>query len=137
MHSMTTVGVSIARDYDFVYDFLATPKNLFTWADELGTAFHPEGPLDWVAEAPVAIDGPVTIRFSPRNIHGVLDVMALKAGIVVFQAPVRLMRNGAGCELTIGVWHRVEDGEAKRLSDVEWARSDLLTLKTVLEQSGH
>ena len=137
MHSMTTVGVSIARDYGFVYDFLATPKNLFTWADELGTAFHAEGPLDWVAEAPVATDGPVTIRFSPRNIHGVLDVMALKAGIVIFQAPVRLIHNGDGCEVTIGVWHRAEDSEAKRLSDVEWARSDLLTLKTVLEQSGH
>ena len=137
MHSMTTVGVTIARDYDFVYDFLATPKNLFTWADSLGGAFHPEGPLDWVAESPLTVEGPVTIRFSPRNIHGVLDVRAFKDGIEIFTAPVRLLRNGRGCELTFGVWHADGDSEAKQLSDTEWARSDLLALKSVLEQSGH
>lgn len=133
MFRAETISITISRAYETVYDFLATPANLFTWIDIMGTQARPVAPLEWVAERPNFIDRPVTIRFSPRNAYGVLDIAAFLDGQQIYDAPVRAIRNGDGTEVMltlIGRWGQTPEVFA---SELEWLRADLLTLKSVLE----
>lgn len=133
MYRLETISVSIFRPYEAVYGFLATPANLFTWANILGTKARPLAPLEWLAEEPAFIDRPVTIQFTPRNSYGVLDISALVDNELLFWAPVRAFRNGEGTELTLGVLQRPDQSEDSFRSELEWTRADLLTVKTLLE----
>ena len=126
------MGVAIQRPYEAVYDFLANPRNLFSWASVLGAEYHAEAPLEWVAEKPAFIDRPVTIRFTARNPFGVLDVSASIDGRQVFAAPVRVVRDGEGSLVTMTIFAPADDSEAAFHSELEWVRTDLLTLKSLL-----
>ena len=133
MFRVETISVSISRPYETVYPFLADPQNLFTWANILGTRARPLAPLEWLAEEPVFTDRPVSIRFTPRNPYGVLDISAFADDTELFWAPVRVFRNGEGTELTLGVLQRPDQSEESFRSELEWSRADLLTVKALLE----
>ena len=133
MLRVETISVSIFCPYQRASDFLANPKNLFSWANVLGGKAHPVSPLEWVAEEAAFTDQPVTIRFTPRNSHGVLDVSASIDDQQVFWAPVRAFRNGEGTELTMGLVQRDGQSDESFRSEIEWTRADLLTVKALLE----
>lgn len=133
MRRLETLSVSIARPYDVVYGFLASPRNLFSWASVMGTRYHAVAPLEWVAEAPTFIDKPVTLKFSPRNPYGVLDFSAHVDGEQIYAAAVRALRNEEGTELTVGLFMPAGSDEAMHRSDLEWMRTDLLVIKSLLE----
>jgi hypothetical protein len=130
-----TISVSISCPYETVYGFLADPANLFTWANVLGTKARPLAPLEWLAEEPAFTDKPITIRFTPRNAYGVLDITASADGLPLFWSPVRAFRNGEGTELTLCMLQRSDQSEESFRSELEWTRADLLTVKTLLESS--
>jgi hypothetical protein len=131
MFASEVIKVPIARPYAEVYEFLADPLNFKRWAANPDSEMEPLEGGDWLVELPA---GRMAIRFAPRNTFGVLDYQVFppgqNGGSVV---PVRLIANGGGCELVL-VWMQRPGIPPERFdSDIEWVRSDLTRLKTLLE----
>jgi len=88
------LSVSIERDADAVYAFLSLPENFARWASGLGSLHRAKGP--WIADTP---DGPMIVRFSEPNAFGVLDHWVSPPSGVQIYIPLRVVKNGSGCEL--------------------------------------
>jgi hypothetical protein len=116
-----------------VYDYLADPPNLPQWTMALGPSFRQIGPLSWIAEEPMLETGPITIGFCPRNRFGILDWEVTYTDWTL-QMPTRVVANGAGSEVMMTLFAAREDSEERIESELEWMRTDLMTLKALLEQ---
>ncbi len=135
MLSFETVQVVIERPYSVVYGFLADPRNLTQWIDVLGPVHHPAGPMEWVFDRPAFNQGPITVRFTPHNAHGVLDIRAFFEGRLIYWAPARAIDLGEATAVTLGLVSNLAEDQrdAHNVSEREWVEADLLTLKTLLE----
>jgi hypothetical protein len=123
------ISISIARDPQAVYDFVSNPANLPHWASGIGTSIKNVNG-EWVAETP---NGPVKVRFSPRNDLGVLDHdVTIAPGVVVY-VPMRVVLNGSGSELIFTLFRQPDVTDQKFQEDADWVLRDLTRLKTVLE----
>lgn len=123
------ISISIERDLDEVYDFASRPENFPRWATGLATALEPEGD-HWVAQSP---DGPIEVRFTPRNEYGVLDHhLTMPNGIEVY-VPMRVVPNGSGSEVTFTLFRTPGMSDEILARDIEWVTKDLERLKTLLE----
>ncbi|MBN8942222.1 MAG: SRPBCC family protein [Rhizobiales bacterium] len=123
------IHVSIARDWRAVYDFAADPANMARWAAGLGTNPVRWGDL-WTADGP---DGPVTIRFVPRNEFGVLDhVVTLPTGMDV-AVPLRVVANGGGAEVILTLFRLAGMSDADFARDAGAVARDLASLKAIME----
>jgi hypothetical protein len=125
-----TISVSINCPVTRVYEFLADPLNLPTWLADIGPDIQHVVDNDWVVEAPA---GRFTFRFGPRNKFGVLDFTVFREGDPLVPMPVRVVANGAGTDLIMIVYERPGTSQAIHASEVQWIRSDLSTLKSLLE----
>jgi hypothetical protein len=127
------IGIGIERPFAEAYEFLAAPANFPQWASGLGHSFEPAGGLDWRAQTPM---GPMMLRFSARNEHGVLDHSVIPESGAPMLNPMRLLANGEGCELVFTLYRRngVTDEEYER--DAAWVAHDLAGLKALLESGG-
>jgi hypothetical protein len=131
MRASSVIKVAIARPYDEVYDFLADPANLARWATTPGGDIRALGDGAWLAEVP---SGQAIMRFSPRNVFGVLDYDSQRRGSAERErVPARLYPNGEGAELVVLWMRRPGDTEERFDSDVTWVTSDLERLKSLLE----
>ena len=123
------ISIAIDRPAGEVYDYVRHPANLPQWAAGLGGSVeHVDG--QWVAESPM---GRVVVAFAPDNQFGVLDHrVTLPSGLVV-DNPMRVIADGAGCEIVFTVRRQpgMTDEEFDR--DADAVRDDLGTLKRVLE----
>jgi hypothetical protein len=123
------LAVRIDCPPEVAYAFASDPARLPEWAPGLGTAVERVGD-DWFVESGM---GRVGIRFAPRNELGVLDHDVTLPSGEVFHNPLRVLRDGDGCEVVFTL--RRQDG----MSDEEFARdaaavaADLATLKRLLE----
>jgi len=131
MLTSEVIKVAIERPYGEVYEFLAEPLNFTRWAANPDSVMEPLDGGYWLVEVP---SGVRSIRFAPRNNFGNLDyeILPIPAhpGHVT---PVRLIANGAGCELLL-VWMQQPGITDERFaSEVVWVRSDLQRLKALLE----
>lgn len=124
------IGVAIERPFAEVYEFLAEPANFPQWASGLGHSFEPAGGPDWRAQTPM---GPMTLRFSPRNEHGVLDHSVIPDNGAPMRNPLRLLANGDGCELVFTLYRRAGMTEEEYERDAAWVAHDLAGLKALLE----
>ena len=125
-----TLSISIDCPVDRVYDFVSNPANLPLWATAFVRSIRREG-SDWVVETP---DGPVGIRFVPRNEFGVLDhAVRLGSGAEIMN-PIRVVPNGSGSELLFTLFQLPEMADDKFAEDAGMVESDLRTLKSVLEK---
>jgi len=124
------ISIAIDRPAGEVYDYVRHPPNLPSWAAGLGGSVeHVDG--QWVAESPM---GRVVVAFAPDNQFGVLDHrVTLPSGLVV-DNPMRVIADGAGCEVLFTVRRQpgMTDEEFER--DADAVRADLGTLKRVLEK---
>lgn len=124
------IGVGIDRPVAAVYDFAADPLNLPSWAAGLvGSKVERDGE-QWFTESP---GGRVTFTFTPRNTFGVLDHdVTLPSGETVHN-PLRVIRDGDGCEVVFTLRQRpgMTDEEFER--DADAVTRDLSTLKSLLE----
>ena len=93
-----TLAVRIERPWQVAYDFLAEPRNFPRWASGLCSAIEPLDADHWLAQTP---QGPLRVRFSPRNPFGVLDHDVLPEDAPPIHIPLRLIANGDGCELQL------------------------------------
>jgi hypothetical protein len=110
--------VSIERPSAVVYEFLSLPENFARWA------------TGWIAETEEA---PVTLSFSERNSRGVLDYAAQWPGGRSVYVPLRVVGNGASCELVLTLFRRPEMSEAQFEAAAERARRDLRTANRLVE----
>ena len=125
------LSVRINRPAVEAYEFLSRPENFPKWASGLGGSLRRSGD-DWVAETP---EGPALVRFSERNTYGVLDhQVRLPRGGPVY-VPLRVVANGAGCDLVLTLFHRPEITDAQFAADAEWVLRDLQSAKRLLEDS--
>jgi len=124
------ISISIARDPHEVYDFVSNPANLPHWASGLGTSIkYVDG--KWLSDTP---NGPIVIRFAPRNDFGVLDhYVTIAPGVDVY-VPMRVVPNGSGSELTFTLFRQPDMTDQKFKEDAEWVLRDLKKLKDILEQ---
>src|SRR5438552_18712702 len=90
------LSVSIERDADAVYAFLSLPENFAKWASGLGSFHRAKG--QWIADTP---DGPMTVRFSDPNAHGVVDHWVPPPSGAQLDIPLRVAKNGSGCDLVV------------------------------------
>jgi hypothetical protein len=77
--------------------------------------------------------GRVTITFAPRNDFGVLDhAVTLPSGETVYN-PLRVIRDGDGCEVVFTIRQRPEMTDEDFKRDADAVAKDLATLKSLVE----
>lgn len=131
MLNAKTIGISIKRPAEVVYEFLLEPTNFTKWAFAHGAAMTHLGGQDWAVETTV---GPRTIRFAKRNDFMVLDHFILRhEGDTPHPIGMRIIPNGEGAELVYIYFQRADVSEAEWNSTFEWVNADLLALKSLLE----
>ena len=122
--------VSIDRAPDEVYAFVGDPRNLPRWAAGLGADIRPAGD-HWEV---VTGDGTVGLRFAPRNEFGVADHTVILADGSEVYVPMRVMPNGPGSEVMLGLFRQPGMDDAAVERDAGLMQADLLALKALLEQ---
>jgi hypothetical protein len=126
-----TISVTIARDWREAYAFMEHPLSFAQWASGLGKPLRGEG-SQWTFESG---DGRlVTVRFTPRNPHGVLDhYVASESGDEVY-VPMRIVANGDGALVLLTLFRTVAMSDAQFAADALWVERDLAVLKQFLEK---
>lgn len=124
------LSIGINRPQDAVAGFLAAPENFAAWAAGLGHSLKPAGGGDWLADTP---RGPVRVRFSPANPHGVADHWVTLGGGRTVYVPLRAIANGSGTEVVFTLIREPGMTDAEFERDAEAVTKDLATLKRVLE----
>lgn len=123
------ISISIVRRPQEVSDFVSNPANLPRWASGIGTSIkNVDG--KWIADTQ---NGPIEIRFAPRNDLGVLDHYVTVAPGVVVYAPMRVVPNGSGSELTFTLFRQPDMTDRKFQEDADWVLRDFARLKALLE----
>jgi hypothetical protein len=124
------LSVAIDLEPEAVYAFASNPENLLQWASGLGQGVNRAGE-HWEVQTQ---EGTVGLRFTPHNQYGVLDhTVVLPDGTEVY-VPMRVMPNGNGSEVMLGLFRQpgMEDAEFAR--DAGLMQNDLWALKALLER---
>lgn len=124
------VSVSIKRPPEAVYAFAAEVENLPKWATGLcKTIRNVNG--EWIAEGgPIT---PVKVRFTERNVLGVLDHDVVLPSGATIHNPIRVVPNGAGSEVMFTLLRQPGVSAKAFEKDAEAVERDLHTLKALLE----
>jgi hypothetical protein len=127
--SSHTVTVSIDCPPITVYNFVSNSDNLPKWAGGLCQSVRKSG-ADWIVET---TQGPMKIRFAPKNDFGVLDhYVSPPSGVEVY-VPMRVVPNGSGSEVIFTAYRPPEMTDEKFAEDIALVERDLGTLKEILE----
>lgn len=129
MHSVT-FNVTIARQPQAVYDFVADLNNLPRWATAFCRSVKKDGGR-WTIETP---QGPMGMRITARNAFGILDHYVIPTPGIEIHVPMRVIANGEGSEVLFTLFRRTEMTDAQFAEDQRLVRQDLDTLKRVLEE---
>lgn len=122
----------IDRASSAVYAYAADPANLPCWASGLASTTVEQVDGQWVADSPM---GRAVISFAARNDIGVLDhVVTLPSGESVYN-PLRVIPHGNASEVVFTLRQRPGMSDDEFARDAESVRTDLNSLKGVLEAS--
>lgn len=124
-----TLTVSIDCHPDKVYGLVSNPENLPRWATAFCKSVRKSN-SDWIVETP---QGPVTIRFVPRNTLGVLDHYVTPATGGEIYVPMRVLANGSGSEVIFTLFRLPEMSDEEFAWDAGLVEQDLGTLKKLME----
>ena len=120
----------IERSAAEVYAFVGDPANLPNWAAGLsGSIEQREG--RWFAESPM---GEVEVSFVPANPYFVLDHDVKLSDGTTFNNPMRVIADGTGCEVVFTLRRRPDLSDDDYDADATAIRTDLATLKRLLER---
>ncbi|WP_326611950.1 SRPBCC family protein [Streptomyces scopuliridis] len=124
------ISTHIDRPVREVYDYASSPSNLPEWAHGLGGSINRiDG--QWIAESSPM--GRVVVAFVQKNELGVLDHdVTLPSGEIVYN-PVRVIADGAGCEVVFTLRRRAGMSDEDFQRDADAVLADLTTLKRVME----
>lgn len=132
MNSLSPVrtwSLSIECGWREAYAFVSDPANLPQWAK----TFCLSARLlenDWILETP---QGALTLRMTPCNELGVVDHVVIPPSGEEVYVPMRVLPNGAGCEVLFTLFRRNMTLEQFK-ADIKLVEQDLNTLKEVLEK---
>lgn len=118
--------ISIERDPSTVYAFASNPENLPLWAKGLGQGVTRAGD-HWEVTSE---DGTVQLHFTPQNDYGVMDHTVITTDGTKVYVPMRVMPNGAGSEVMLGLFRQPEMDDAIFARDAGLMQNDLLALKS-------
>ena len=124
-----TVQVSIDHSLQQAYAFLRQPESFPKWASGLASGVTREDDK-WFGAAP---EGRVEITFSEANPYGVLDHWVKLPDGQELYIPLRVIANGAGCEVLLTVFRRPGASDEDFARDQEWVQRDLSALKQLLD----
>lgn len=125
-----TISVQIDRAPKEVYDFVSDPQNLPEWARAFCKSIRKSN-SDWIMETP---QGPMKIRFVPRNTLGVLDHYVMMASGTEVYVPMRVVPNGSGSEILFTIFRLPGMTDKEFSEDAALVEKDLEGLKNVLEK---
>jgi hypothetical protein len=124
------LSTHIERPATEVYAYVVNPANLPTWAAGLsGSIERREG--RWFAESPM---GEVEVTFVPENPYFVLDHDVKLPDGTTFHNPMRVIAAGSGCEVVFTLRRRPDQSDEDYEADATAIRTDLATLKRLLER---
>jgi len=133
MLSAVTLSISIDRDWRELYEAIWRPEVFPKWATGLAQSQLQREHGQWIAQGP---EGPIRIRFSDHNTHGVMDHWVdLESGTTV-HIPLRIIENGEGAEVLLTLFRQPDMDDERFENDIEWVRRDLETLKQLVESQG-
>lgn len=127
-----TLNIRIACAPQKVADFVADPRNLPHWASAFCKSVRPDGD-NWIVETP---NGPIGLRFAPRNDFGVLDHYVTPVPGTEIYVPMRVIANGDGSEVLFTLFRLPGIPEQDFMQDAGMVERDLAELKQVLEMQG-
>jgi hypothetical protein len=112
-----------------VYAFISVPENFPKWASGLCKSIRKtqEG---WIAETPT---GPMHVRFTEKNLYGVLDHYIQPESGTEIYIPMRVIANNHGSELIFTLFRLPGMSDEKFKEDAEWVAKDLKASKSLLE----
>jgi Polyketide cyclase / dehydrase and lipid transport len=120
----------IERSATEVYAYVGDPANLPTWASGLSSSIEQrEG--RWFAGSPM---GEVEVSFVPANPYFVLDHDVKLPDGTTFNNPMRVIADGDGCEVVFTLRRRPDMSDDDYEADATAIRTDLATLKRLLER---
>ena len=120
----------IERPADEVYAYAVNPANLPNWAAGLSGAIEQRNGR-WFAESPM---GEVEVTIVPENPYFVLDHEVKLADGTTFNNPMRVIADGTGCEVVFTLRRRADQSDDEYEADATAIRTDLATLKQLLER---
>ena len=123
------ISERIDRPVDDVYAYASDPANVPAWAPGLGSAVEN---IDgrWYVDTSM---GRVELAFADRNPYGVLDhEVTLPSGEVIYN-PMRVIRDGDGCEVVFTLRKRPDVSDEEFDRDANAVAADLARLKTITE----
>ncbi|URW74794.1 polyketide cyclase [Sphingomonas donggukensis] len=123
-----TYSMSIDRDWRDLYAAIWRPEVFPRWASGLAeSALRPEGD-GWMADGP---EGPVRIRFTPHNDHGVMDHVVEVSNGADVHVPMRIVANGRGAEVMVTLFRQPGMSDERFAADAKWIHRDLQRLKSL------
>jgi hypothetical protein len=126
-----TYSVSIKRDSRALYEHIWRPEFFPRWASGLSDSELRQDNGSWVAEG---AEGPIRIRFTPHNDHGVMDHFVDMGEDQTVHIPLRVVQNGDGAEVMLTLYRQPGMDDERFSADAKWVMKDLRTLKTLVEQ---
>ena len=124
-----TLGISIGRPWQQVYDAIWRPEDFPRWASGLSASSLEKDGDGWRAAGP---EGTVRIRFTDHNPFGVMDHYVDTGDGPEVYVPMRVIANGDGAEVLLTLFRQPGMSDAKLAADAEWVRRDLLALRALL-----
>jgi hypothetical protein len=125
-----TFSVSIRHDWRLLYERVWHPEFFPNWASGLAESnLRIEGDR-WYADGPA---GPIRIRFTPHNEHGVMDHFVDTGAGPEVQVPLRVVQNGDGAEVLLTLFRQPEMDDERFTADARWVNRDLKKLKALIE----
>ncbi|MDN3027663.1 SRPBCC family protein [Streptomyces sp. S.PB5] len=127
------LSTHIDRPAAAVYAYASIPSNWPEWAHGLGSSMD-EIDGQWISDS-TALGGRVAVAFTQKNEFGVLDHdVTLPSGEVIHN-PVRVIRDGDGCEVVFTLRRRPGMSDADFERDAAAVSADLATLKRLTERT--
>ena len=105
--------------------------NLPAWAAGLSSKVE-QVDGQWFADSPM---GRIELTFAPRNEYGVLDHTVTLASGEATANPMRVIPDGAGCEVVFTLRRRPGMTDDDYAADADAVQADLNTLKHLLEKA--
>jgi hypothetical protein len=125
-----TFSVSIRHDWRTFYERIWRPEFFPEWASGLAQSKLRKEGDQWCADGP---EGPIRIRFTPHNEHGVMDHFVDTGAATQVYVPLRVLQNGDGAEVLLTLFRQLDMDEEQFAADARWVNRDLKKLKTLIE----
>lgn len=126
-----TYSVSIKRDWRALYEQIWRPDFFPKWAAGLSDSTLRQSGDIWLADGP---DGPIRVRFTAHNDHGVMDHFVDTGNGEDIHIPLRVIQNHEGAEVMLTLFRQPDMDDEKFSADAKWIVRDLRALKALIER---